>query len=90
MVLKELKTKAVEQFVEMFNTEKCRRNGITVNDVYHSDVCSLTLDGEFILLNRRIINYGIITAGCLMVDDLRTMSYVSDELNIVSFDNIEL
>ena len=90
MVLKELKTKAVEQFVETFNTEKCRQSGITVNDVYHSNVCSLTLDGDFILLNRRVINYGIITVGYIMVDELRNISYITDELNIVSFDNIEL
>lgn len=90
MVLKELKTKAVKQFVEMFNTDKCRMGGVTVNDVYHSNICSLTLDGDFILLDRQIIGYGIITVGCIMVDDLHTMSYVTNESSIVSLDNIEL
>ena len=90
MVLKELKTKAVKQFVELFNTSECRESGITVNDIYHSNVCSLTLDDDFICINRKIIDYGIITVGCIMVDDLRTMNYVTNEFRIVSFDNIEL
>ena len=90
MVLKQLKTKAVKQFIELFNADDCRQSGITVNDVYHTNVCSLTLDGDFILLNRRIINYGIITVGCIMIDDLRNMSYITNEPSVVSLDNIEL
>lgn len=90
MVLKELKTKAVKQFATMFNTDKCRTNCVTINNVAHSNVSFVEVDDNFVLLNRRTIESGIITLCCITIDDVIEMSYVTRNLNIVSFDNIEL
>ena len=90
MVLKELKRKAVEQFIEMFNADKSRCSGVTINDVFHINICTLELEDDCIYLKRQVIDNSVIIVGCLQVKDLCTMDYLTKELNIVSFDNIEL
>ena len=90
MVLKELKTKAVKQFATMFNTDKCRTSCITINNTSHSNVSFVEIYDNFVLLNRQTIDSGIITLCCIMIDDVIEMSYVTRNLNRVSFDNIEL
>lgn len=87
MVLKDVKTSAVRQFIKMFNAglaEKFSVNTIAINGVTFFKVTMLELDDDMLIVR----SFDTISS-CVPVDDINDMRYTNNSFKTVSLDRIE-
>lgn len=84
----ELKRKGVEHFINRFNTDNKNECDIVINNVTFFSAKNVEISNACILISSCVYGYKPIT-GCIAIDDINTMYYMDNDLNIVSLNNIE-
>ena len=85
----DIKLKAVECLVNMFNTEaEMDSCNIVINDITFVDAKCLEVSNDYVLI-RSCVKGGAPVTGIFSIDDINTIHYMDDCFNIISLANIE-